>query len=120
MDNTIGRRIRALRYARRIDASATRSSRGHLSRMENGQMLPSLEMAEQLCSSFEVGFSRFFGPDEQFEVMLMLEDEFVLAVKPYLKQLTEEQRQQVLKVLDAAPKQRHSERQSFASFENRI
>ena len=46
---------------------------------------------------------RFFLPEVQFAALNMLEDDFVLEVRPFLKSLSAEQKAEVLKLCAAAP-----------------
>ena len=100
-----GDRIRQLREVRRIGTTETGLSRSGLSKAENGIYSVTFEVVERLCMVFDVGFKRFFSADQEFEDMLVLEDPLVQEVLPFLKQLSEEQKKQILKTLEAAPKQ---------------
>lgn len=104
MDN-IGQRIRDLRTARHIAAHEVGVNRTYLSKVETGVVTMSLEMIERLSERFEIAPARLLGPQEQFDALLALEDDFVQAVIPYLKQLNETQKKEILITLEAAPKQ---------------
>ena len=100
---SLGARIRALRCARHIDPLGLRLQRGTLCRVELGQMIPSVGYLERIAAALDTSPWRFFLPAEEFEARLALEDSFVLAVKPFLKSLSAQQKTYILKVLAAAP-----------------
>ncbi len=89
----IGQRIRQLRESRSMTQSQLQSrskvSRSYLSRIESGQMTPSLN----------VGLNRFFIPESDGEALL--EDPFIQGLRPFLQQLDWEQWQSILKRLQA-------------------
>jgi len=101
----IGGRIRELRLARGVGVADFGFSRGMLWKIENNGVYPSLHALERVCEALDVGFERLLGPQERFQDLLMLEDPFVEGVRQYLKQLDAGQKEYILKVLDAAPKQ---------------
>jgi transcriptional regulator with XRE-family HTH domain len=105
-DMDIGRRIRELREARRISPKAMGFNWATLSRVETGEYAASIGWLEHACERFGIGIKRLFASDEEFAAMLALEDPFALEVLPFLKSLNAEQRAYILKVLDAAPKQK--------------
>jgi transcriptional regulator with XRE-family HTH domain len=115
-DMDIGRRIRELREARRINPKAMGFNRATLSRVETGEYAASIGWLEHACDRFGIGIKRLVSSDEDFAAMLALEDPFALEVLPFLKLLSAEQRAYILKVLDAAPKQKP---RPFANIENR-
>src|ERR1700675_1201330 len=80
-------------------------SRGHLSRLECNHQSASLEMVERLSDLFDIGVETLLGSDERFSGMLLFEDGFVKAVLPYLKQLSEQQKKDILITVAAAPVQ---------------
>src|SRR5271154_5021291 len=99
----IGQRIRQLRESRGMTQSQlqarSRVSRSYLSRIESGQMTPSLGTLEKISEALGIGLNRFFLPENQGE--LMLEDPFIQHLRPYLRQLEAAQWQSILKRLEA-------------------
>jgi transcriptional regulator with XRE-family HTH domain len=99
----IGVRIRQLREARGMTQSQLQArsgvSRSYLSRIESGQMTPSLGTLEKIAESLGVGLNRFFIPATKSEALL--EDPFIQGVRPYLRQLDFNQWQSILKRLEA-------------------
>lgn len=99
----IGNRVRQLREWRSMTQSQLQSrsrvSRSYLSRIESGQMTPSLGTLEKIAEALGIGLNRFFLPENQGE--LMLEDPFIQNLRPYLRQLESAQWQSILKRLEA-------------------
>ena len=99
----IGQRIRQLRESRGMTQSQlqarSRVSRSYLSRIESGQMTPSLGTLEKISEALGVGLNRFFIPESNGEALL--EDPFIQGLRPYLRQLDFEQWQSILKRLRA-------------------
>ncbi len=99
----IGQRIRQLRESRGMTQSQlqarSRVSRSYLSRIESGQMTPSLGTLEKISEALGVGLNRFFIPESNGEALL--EDPFIQGLRPYLRQLDWEQWQGILKRLQA-------------------
>jgi transcriptional regulator with XRE-family HTH domain len=99
----IGLRIRQLREARAMTQSQLQArsgvSRSYLSRIESGQMTPSLGTLEKIAESLGVGLNRFFIPATKSEALL--EDPFIQGVRPFLRQLDFNQWQSILKRLQA-------------------
>jgi transcriptional regulator with XRE-family HTH domain len=99
----IGLRIRQLRELKGLTQSQlealSRVSRSHLSRIENGQMTPSLGTLEKISEALDVGLNRFFVPETDGEALL--EDPFIQELRPVLRQLDLEQWQSILKRLAA-------------------
>jgi len=99
----IGQRIRQLRESRAMTQSQLQSrskvSRSYLSRIESGQMTPSLGTLEKISEALNVGLNRFFIPESDGEALL--EDPFILGLRPFLRQLDWEQWQSILKRLQA-------------------
>ena len=99
----IGQRIRQLRESRSMTQSQLQSrskvSRSYLSRIESGQMTPSLGTLEKISEALNVGLNRFFIPESDGEALL--EDPFILGLRPFLRQLDWEQWQSILKRLQA-------------------
>ncbi|MBI3404459.1 MAG: helix-turn-helix transcriptional regulator [Acidobacteria bacterium] len=97
----IGERIRQLRESRGMTQSQLQSSskvsRSYLSRIESGQMTPSLGTLEKISEALSVGLSRFFVPESTGEALL--EDPFIQGLKPFLRQLDWAQWQSILKRL---------------------
>jgi transcriptional regulator with XRE-family HTH domain len=103
----IGNRVRQLREWRSMTQSQLQSrskvSRSYLSRIESGQMTPSLGTLEKISEALGIGLNRFFLPENQGE--LMLEDPFIQHLRPYLHQLETAQWQSILKRLAAITEQ---------------
>lgn len=99
----IGLRIRQLREARGMTQSQLQArsgvSRSYLSRIESGQMTPSLGTLEKIAESLGVGLNRFFIPATKSEALL--EDPFIQGVRPFLRQLDYTQWQSIIKRLQA-------------------
>src|SRR5947207_11747113 len=99
----IGQRIRQLRESRAMTQSQLQSrskvSRSYLSRIESGQMTPSLGTLEKISEALNVGLNRFFIPESDGEALL--EDPFIQGLRPFLRQLDWEQWQSVMKRLRA-------------------
>ncbi len=99
----IGQRIRQLRESRGMTQSQlqarSRVSRSYLSRIESGQMTPSLGTLEKISEALGVGLNRFFIPESNGEALL--EDPFIQGLRPFLRQLDWEQWQGILKRLQA-------------------
>lgn len=99
----IGQRIRQLRESRGMTQSQlqakSRVSRSYLSRIESGQMTPSLGTLEKISEALGVGLNRFFVPESTGQTLL--EDPFIQGLRPYLRQLDWAQWQGILKRLQA-------------------
>ena len=99
----IGQRIRQLRESRSMTQSQlqarSRVSRSYLSRIESGQMTPSLGTLEKISEALGVGLSRFFVPESNGETLM--EDPFIQGLRPFLRQLDWAQWQSILKRLQA-------------------
>src|SRR6202045_899185 len=99
----IGQRIRQLRESRGMTQSQlqarSRVSRSYLSRIESGQMTPSLGTLEKISEALGVGLNRFFVPETNGEALL--EDPFIQGLRPYLRQLDWTQWPGTLKRLQA-------------------
>src|SRR5215510_3633898 len=96
----IGQRIRELRGMTQSQLqSKSKVSRSYLSRIESGQMTPSLGTLEKISEALNVGLNRFFIPESDGEALL--EDPFIQGLRPFLQQLDWEQWQSILKRLQA-------------------
>jgi transcriptional regulator with XRE-family HTH domain len=99
----IGQRIRQLRESRGMTQSQLQArscvSRSYLSRIESGQMTPSLGTLEKISEALGVGLNRFFIPESNGEALF--EDPFIQGLRPFLRQLDWEQWQSILKRLQA-------------------
>jgi transcriptional regulator with XRE-family HTH domain len=99
----IGQRIRQLRESRGMTQSQlqarSRVSRSYLSRIESGQMTPSLGTLEKISEALGVGLNRFFVPESTGEALM--EDPFIQGLRPFLRQLDWAQWQSILKRLQA-------------------
>src|ERR1700736_2396114 len=85
----IGQRIRQLRESRAMTQSQlqlrSKGSRSYLSRIESGQMTPSLGTLEKIADALIIGFKRFFI--QEVDGVALLEDLFIQSLCPYLQQL---------------------------------
>jgi transcriptional regulator with XRE-family HTH domain len=103
MVENIGQRIRQLRESRGMTQTQlqarSRVSRSYLSRIESGQMTPSLGTLEKISEPLGVGLNRFFVPETNAETLL--EDPFIQGLRPFLRQLDWEQWESILKRLAA-------------------
>ena len=103
MVENIGQCIRQLRESREMTQSQlqvrSRVSRSYLSRIESGQMTPSIGTLEKISEALGIGLSRFFLPESNGEALL--EDPFIQELRPFLRQLNWEQWQSILKRLAA-------------------
>jgi transcriptional regulator with XRE-family HTH domain len=103
MVENIGQRIRQLRESRGMTQTQlqarSRVSRSYLSRIESGQMTPSLGTLEKLSEPLGIGLNRFFVPETNGETLF--EDPFIQGLRPFLRQLDWEQWQSILKRLAA-------------------
>src|SRR6202165_5006776 len=99
----IGQRIRQLRESRAMPQSQLQSrskvSRSYLSRIESGQMTPSLGTLEKISEALGVGLNRFFVPATNGGAPLG--DPLIQGLRPFLRQLDWEQWQSILKRLAA-------------------
>jgi transcriptional regulator with XRE-family HTH domain len=99
----IGSRIRQLRESHGMTQTQLNAnsgiSRSYLSRIESGQMTPSLGTLEKISEALGVGLNRFLVPETSSETVL--EDEFIQQLQPYLRQLDWAQWQSILKRLAA-------------------
>jgi transcriptional regulator with XRE-family HTH domain len=103
MVENLRQRIRQLRESRGMTQSqlqaCSRVSRSYLSRIESGQMTPSLGTLEKISEALGVGLSRFFVP--KTNGIALLEDPFIQGLRPFLRQLDWKQWQFILKRLTA-------------------
>ena len=99
----IGQRVQQLRESRGMTQTQlhahSRVSRSYLSRIESGQMTPSLGTLEKFSEALGVGLNRFFAPEKNGEALL--DDPFIQVLQPFLRQLDWEQWQSILKRLAA-------------------
>src|SRR5262245_37956076 len=79
--------------------SKSKVSRSYLSRIESGQMTPSLGTLEKIAEALGVGLNRFFVPESNGETVL--EDPFIQGLRPFLRQLDWAQWKGILKRLQA-------------------
>jgi transcriptional regulator with XRE-family HTH domain len=96
---SIGQRIRQLRESRGLTQkqlqSQSKVSRSYISRIESGQMTPSLGTLEKISAALNVGLKRFFIPESDGEDLF--QDPFIQG----LCQLDWHQWQSILKRLQA-------------------
>ena len=101
----LGQRIQQLRESRSMTRSQLQSrsgvSRSHIFCIETARISPTLRVLEKISEALGVGLVRFFIPDSGEAV---LEDSFIQSVRPFVRHLRCEQRQQVLRTLQAAPR----------------
>jgi|SRR5579872_22089 len=98
---SIGQRIRQLRESHGMTQSQlnlrSRVSRSYLSLIEGGHMTPSLATLEKISEVLGVSLNHFFVPESYGAVLL--EDQFIKGLRPFLRQLDCEQWQLILKHL---------------------
>ena len=103
--------IRELRQSRSMTrpelARLSKMSRSYLWHIEQGHATPSLASLEKLSGALNVGLSRFF---RRSDAEILLENTFVRAIHPFVRQLDHKQRQQLMKTLEAAPRQERTRR----------
>jgi len=103
MVENIGQRIRQLRESRGMTQSRlqarSRVSRSYLSRIESGQMTPSIGTLEKISEALGIGLSRFFVAETNGDALL--DDPFIQGLWPFLRQLDCAQWQSILKRLAA-------------------
>ena len=67
----IGNKIREIREKKgetlRLTAESINVSHAHLSKIENGKNMPSLEVLEKLAKHFDVSMGYFFGEEKDIE-----------------------------------------------------
>lgn len=80
-------------------AKAARISREHLWHIETGRTMPGPCTLVKIAAALGVGPQRLLSNQD-----VLLEDRFISAIKPHVRRLSEGQRQHVLKMLEAAPK----------------
>ena len=101
--SVIGQRIQQLRKSCGMTRSQlqarSRISHSWLSRIESGQMTPSLGTLEKISEALGVGLNCFFVPMSNSEALL--EDAFIQELRPFLRQLDWKQWQSILKCLAA-------------------
>ena len=99
----IGHRLRQLRESRGMTQSqlqaCSRLSGSYLSRIESGQMTPTLGTLEKISEALGFGLNRFFVPETNGKDLL--EDPFIQGLRPFLRHLAWEQRPSILKRLAA-------------------
>lgn len=100
----IGKRVRELRLARGLTQGAIGTPRTYIVRLENGYLTPGIRKLERIADALGIGLWRFFVSDSEHQALCMLEDPFVLAVKLFVHDLNEQDREYILKVVAAAPK----------------
>lgn len=101
----VGQRLQQLRESRQMTRGQLQSlsgvSRSYVWHIEQGHMLPGLSTLEKISEALNVGLIRFFIPDSGETV---LEDAFVQTICPFVRRLDSQQRQLLLKTLQAAPR----------------
>jgi transcriptional regulator with XRE-family HTH domain len=99
----IGQRIAQLRQSRGVTQNGlqkmSRVSRSYLSRIESGQMTPSLATLERISEALDISLNLFFIPMSNGEALL--EDPFIQEVRPLLQQIVWDQWQAILTRLAA-------------------
>jgi transcriptional regulator with XRE-family HTH domain len=96
-----------LRQARSLSrpqlAQSAKISRSHLWAIETGKIVPGISTLEKISEALGVGLSRFLTKSN---TGLLLEHSFVRSIRGLLPHLNSEQRQLILKTLQAAPQKR--------------
>lgn len=104
----IGAAIRRWREAKKITQNdlqkLSRVSRSYLSRIESGQMTPSLGTMEKIAGALEINIRKLFEP--LLDRSLLLEDSFVLAVRIFLPKDAKRRKEFFASELD--PKNKYS------------
>ncbi len=99
----LGRRIQQLRESRGLTQRELQElslvSRSYLSRIEIGQMTPSLGTVEKISEALGIGLNRFFL--SQPSGTTVLEDPFILELRPFLRQLDHDQWQSIAECIAA-------------------
>ena len=99
----IGQRICQLRESCAMTQcqvhALSRISRSWLSRVESGQMTPSLATLEKISEALGVGLNLFFVPETKGEGLL--DDPFIQNLRPFVGQLDRAQWPLILKLLAA-------------------
>jgi transcriptional regulator with XRE-family HTH domain len=99
----IGQRIQQLRETCRLTQqelqTRSRVSRSYLSRIEIGQLTPSLGTLEKISEALGIALNRFFLPLSN--PTTVLDDPFILELRPFLRQLDKDQRQSIAKCIAA-------------------
>jgi len=99
----IGQRVLQLRASRRMTQVQLHArsgvSRSYLSRIEQGQMKPSLRTLEKISQALEVGVRRLLVPESSRETLM--KDPLIQGLRPFLRQLDCDQWQLILKRLAA-------------------
>jgi transcriptional regulator with XRE-family HTH domain len=99
----VGSRIRQLRENRGVTQAELQKkslvSRSYLSRIESGQMTPSLGTLEKIALALGLPLKDFFVEDG--DPTAILENAFVQAILPYLYEFSEEQLGRLLRLLFA-------------------
>jgi len=99
----IGQRIRQLRESHGMTQSKLQAlsqvSRSYLSRIESGQMTPSLGTLEKISKPLGIGLNRFFAQEANGETLF--DDPFIQGLRPFLRQLDWQQWQSILQRLAA-------------------
>lgn len=97
----IGKRVRAIRTSRGWTQGnlqhASRVSRSYLSRVESGEMTPSIATLENIAAALDVHLSKFFTEEDE----TWHEDPFIEVLKPYVRHLTPGQRKSLVDRLKA-------------------
>lgn len=99
--------IRELRRSRMLSISElarhSQISKSHLFHVERERYAPSLASLEKISAGLGVGVKQLLTLNS---TGIVLEDDFVQRVRPFLPRLTSEQRTHLLRTLRAAPKRR--------------
>ena len=103
--DVIAQRISQLRESRMMTrpqlARRSKVSRSHLWHIEQGHMMPGLSTLKKISEALNVGLARMLSrSDAEF----LLEDTFIRELQPFLSRLDCQQRQLLLKMLEAAPR----------------
>lgn len=97
----IGGRVKQLRESRGITQGELQGlsqvSRSYLSRVESGQMTPSLGSLEKIADALGVGLNRLFVREILGEIIL--EDPFIQELTPFLRRLDRNQCESILQRL---------------------
>jgi hypothetical protein len=98
------KRVRELCEVRHVHVRRLGCHKGLFWHAEHGHL--TLYGMEKICEGLSISIARLLAPEVEFENLLMIEDAFVQEILPYLRRLTDEQRQLILTTLAVAPKQK--------------
>jgi transcriptional regulator with XRE-family HTH domain len=96
---TISRIRRARRLSRPALAAMAGISREHLWGIERERYTPSLMILGEIAAALDIGLTSFFRDHD--EAFLLLQDPLIRTLSPVVKNLSVQQREQIVKTLRA-------------------